>query len=248
MAASNTGSNSTGRENYYNISYGMLSTNAKDAPEGYEEIALSHIKSERTKNENVDLRSKFYDTKNESKYPLRVFYTDISGVIESIEKDKYDKGITLKVTLHDSDGDSSILQTPFYGKVSADFLNRLLSVNPENELNFRPYSIPTQAEIGGGTVKFYNSGVSIKDAGVKTERAFKKDNGLPLTERVQNSQGEDETSRVKQVNFLWEKVEAKFAKINADSGTEAKKEAPAAEAKKPAAAKEPAEQHDDLPF
>lgn len=257
MAANNGGSDSTGRKNYYNISYGMLSTNAKTAPEGYEKMALADIKSRRTKNENVDLRRKYYDTENGKDYPLRVFYTDIDGIIESVEKDEYDQGVSLKVTLHDEDGDESILQTDFYGKVCADFLNRLLNVNPEHQLNFRPYSIPSSAEINGNTVNFYNSGVSIKDNGVKTERAFKRDNGLPDSEQVKNSKGKDETSRVKQIDFLWEKVQAKFADVNADSGSTAKPEAQAtnttattttSNAEKPAEVAGAGVSNDDLPF
>lgn len=211
MAANNGGSDSTGRKFYYNISYGMLSTNGKEAPEGYEKISLADIKSRRTKNENVDLRNRFYDTENGKDYPLRIFYTSIDGIIEGIEKDKYDKGTSLKITLHDQDGDESIIQTDFYGKVCADLLNRLLNVNQENQLNFRPYSIPSSFEVDGETINFYQAGVSIKDDGVKTERQYKGENsGLPNSEQVQNSKGENETSRVKQINFLWEKVEAKF--------------------------------------
>lgn len=138
--------------------------------------------------------------------------------------------MSLKVTLHDQDGDESVLQTDFYGKVSADFLNRLLNVNPENELNFRPYSIPSSAEINGKTVNFYNSGVSIKDNGVKIERNFKGENsGLPKTEQITNSQGKQETSRVAQINFLWEKMEAKFASVNSNTSPkpQAQESAPA---------------------
>lgn len=244
MAANNGGSDSTGRKNYYNISYGMLSTNAKEAPEGYEAISITDIKSRRSKNENVDLRRKFYDTENGKDYPLRIFYTDITGIIESVEKDVYDKGISLKVTLHDKDGDESILQTDFYGKVCADFLNRLLSVNPANEINFRPYSIPASAEINGRTIEYYNSGVSMKDAGVKTERFLKGENsGLPRTVQITNAKGEQETSRVEQINFLWEKVAAKFS-----IGSTTQEVAPSA--KEPA--KEPAKAQpvttNDLPF
>lgn len=250
MAANAGNTNSTGRKNYYNLSYGMLSTNAKEAPEGFEKMSLSEIKSRRTKNENVDLRNKYYDSEKGGDYPLRVFYTDITGIIEGIEKDEYSQGVSLKVTLHDQDGDESILQTDFYGKIAADFLNRLLNVDPTKELNFRPYSIPTSAEINGNTVNFYNAGVSIKDGDTKTERAYKRDNGLPDSEQVKNSKGKDETSRVKQIDFLWEKVLVKFADINADSTP---KETPAKKESAPATASAPAgggsdDDHDDLPF
>lgn len=246
MAANNGGSDSTGRKNYYNISYGMLSTNAKDAPDGYEEISLADIKSRRQKNENVDLRRRYYDTKNGKDYPLRVFYTDIDGIIESVEKNNYDKGVSLKVVLHDEDGDESILQTDFYGKVCADFLNRLLNVNPEHQLSFRPYSIPASAEINGSTINYYNSGVSIKDNGVKTERNFTGENsGLPKTEQVTNAKGMQETSRVEQINFLWEKVEDKFASINKDSGGVSNDTSPET---KPNKINENETDNQDLPF
>jgi hypothetical protein len=257
MAASN-GPDSTGRKNYYGISYGMLGAMSKEAPEGYEIIELADIKSRRTKNENVDLRRKYYDTANGKDYPFKVFYTDITGIIESVEKDKYEKGTSLKLVLHDTDGDESIVQTDFYGKVCADLLNRLLSVNPASELNFRPYSIPSSFDLNGKTINFYSSGVSIKDAGVKIDRKYKgKDSGLPATAQVQNSKGEDETSRVAQINFLWEQVEAKFAEVNADSGTktpaqkeEVKTESTAQKVEEPAVNVSSATgtSHDDLPF
>jgi len=212
MAANTGATDSTGRKNIYNVSYGMLSTGAKTAPDGYESIELSDIKSRRLKKENVDLRSRFYDTKNGKDYPLRVFYTDIDGIIESVEKDKYSKGTSLKVTLHDADGDESIITTDFYGKISADLLNRLVNAPVEKELNFRPYSIPSDFKDDKGvTINFYNAGVSIKNEGVKVERAFKRDNGLPSSEQIEDANGEMQTSRVKQVNFLWSKIEGKFS-------------------------------------
>lgn len=238
MAANSGGSDSTGKKFYYNVSYGMLSTNSKEAPEGYEKIALSEIKSRRTKNENVDLRSKYYDTENGKDYPLRVFYTDISGIVEDVQKEKFDKGTSLKVTLHDSDGDESIITTDFYGKISANFLNRLLNINPENELNFRPYSIPTEWDINGDKIKGYNAGISIKDNGVKTEVAFTKANGLPDTAQVVNAKGESETSRVAQIEFLWAKIQEKFAKVNAPTASApVAKQAPAAAPSAPVAEK-----------
>ena len=256
MAANNGGSDSTGKKFYYSVSYGMLSTNAKEAPEGFEETTLSEIKSKRQKNENVDLRRKYYDTKNGKDYPLRVFYTDIDGFIEAVEKDKFDKGTSLKITLHDSDGDESVIQTDFYGKVCADFLNRLLNVNPENQLNFRPYSIPSSFEGDKGTINFFNAGVSIKDNGTKIERAFKKDNGLPATKQVQNAKGEMETSRVEQINFLWEKVEAKFANLASSSTRETTQPKQEQQTEAPAVETAPATSqpmtttipNDDLPF
>lgn len=245
MAANSGGSDSTGRKNYYNIAYGMLCTNAKTAPDGYEEMPLASIKSKREKKENVDLRKKFYDTKNGKDFPLKVFYTDIDGIIDSLEKEKYSKGTALKVTLHDSDGDESVIQTDFYGKVSENLLNRLVNVQPNTEVNFRPYSIPSEyTPEGGEMIKYYNSGVSIKFEGEKIGPAYKPESGLPDTERIENSQGVMETSRVKRINFLWEKVENKFSESSPAAPVE--KSAPKVQSK-------PAEQatsipHDDLPF
>jgi hypothetical protein len=250
MAANNGGSDSTGKKFYYNVSYGMLVANGKESPEGYEKASLADIKSRRSKVENVDLRNKFYDTENGKDYPLRIFYTDISGIIEAVEKDKFAKGTSLKVTLHDSDGDESIINTDFYGKICANFLNRLLNVDRSNELNFRPYSIPTEWDINGEKIKGYNAGISIKDSGVKTELAFNKDNGLPPTEQVVNAKGESETSRVAQVEFLWARVQAKFTQAGS-SGTLAPAKASQAETPAPAKtapAKSVSAPVDDLPF
>ena len=242
MAANNGGSNSTGKKFYYNVSFGMLMANAKEAPEGYTSTTLAEIKSKRSKNENVDLREKFYDSGNGKEYPLRVFYTDIDGIIESIEKDKYEKGTSLKITLHDGDGDESIIQTDFYGKVSADILNRLTNTPLQTELNFRPYSIPSKFTPDGGTeITYYNAGISVKNEGVKIERSFNKDNGLPATEQILDVKGENQTSRVAQINFLWEKVEAKYKNM-AETPT-------APEAGSPVETSDPKEEkHDDLPF
>jgi len=243
MAANNGGSDSTGKKFYYNISYGMLCANGKDVPEGYEKISLADLKSRRTKNENVDLRNKYYDTENGKDYPLRIFYTDISGLIESVEKDKFAKGTSLKITLHDSDGDESVINTDFYGKICANLLNRLLGVNRENELNFRPYSIPTEWDINGEKIKGYNAGISIKDAGVKTEMTFKKENGLPDTQQVINAKGESETSRVAQIEFLWDKVQVKFAQAQSPAQAQ-----PAPQQAAPQQAAPKADKVDDLPF
>ena len=137
MAAKNTTSSSS-RVNYYNIAYGALSIKEKKVPEGYEEIKLSDLKTKSENVEKIDLRKKYYDIENGKEYHYRVFYSDITGNIQKIEKEEYDRGYQLRVTLKDSDGDTSILQTPFYGKVSSDFLNRLLNVNFENLLDFVP--------------------------------------------------------------------------------------------------------------
>ena len=248
MAANNGGSDSTGRQIYYSIAYGMLSTNLKEIPDGYEEIKESVLKAKTEKVENVDLRMKYIE--KTGNYPYKCFFNNISGEIQSIDKDVYDKGISLKVGILDQDGDSSILQTKFYGKTSADFLNRLLSVNnTEAMLDFTPYSIPSEAEINGANRKFYNQGVSIREEGNKVARSFNKDNGLPGTEQIQDAEGKDVTSRVKQVNFLWEKVQSKFAALSTDSGTDSQpKQESASATAKPAETAGAVTSNDDLPF
>lgn len=246
MAANNGGSTSTGRTIYYNVSYGALRANEKDAPEGYKEITLADIKSKRSKNENVDLRSSYYNSESGT-YPFRVFYTDISGVITSLAKEETKNGISLQLTLNDEEGDTSVIQVDFYNKISADLLNRLLSVEPANMLNFRPYAIPAEATIGNETIKYYNSGVSIKDNGVKQERAFKGENsGLPPSERIKDTQGKEQTSRVAQIDFLWERVSKKFNSQETASNTQpaAKTEAPKANTAAASSMPPP----EDLPF
>lgn len=206
MAAEQSGGNSTGRTIYYPISYGMLSTKEKEPLEGAEEISAEDLKAKTMAVENIDLRNRY--VKKDGDYPYQNFYSSISGTILSVEKDKYDKGTSLKVTIQDTDGDQSVLQVAFYGKVSADFLNRLSSLKTlEGVLAFSPYSIPSKFTTSDGKeIEFYQSGVSIKRNGEKVVRGYKKDEGLPDSERVQDANGNDVTSRVKQINWLWEKV------------------------------------------
>ena len=234
--AATAGNASSGRTNYYSISYGMLSTKQKEPLEGTEEIKQEELKSRTMAVENIDLRNKY--VKKTGDYPYQVFYSNIVGTIVNVEKDEYEQGINLRVTLNDEDGDESILQTKFYGKVSADFLNRLLNVEnlKGQELSFSPYSIPSSyTPEGGKEVKFYQSGVSVKNSEGKVERALKANDGLPSSERVQNAEGQMVTSRVKQVNFLWEKLQS-----NLESST------PTA-TNKPLSKQEPVEV-DSLPF
>ncbi len=214
MAASTNTSSSTGRTIYYNISYGMLSTKMKEAPEGYTEVGEAELKSKTQAVENIDLRSKFIDKKNGKDYPFTVFFNDITGDIVSVEKDEYDKGISLKVTINDTDGDTCVLGTKFYGKTGSDFMNRLLALQNRNGIKFTPYQIPTENEIDGKNIKYYNMGVSLRENGEKIKGAFNKENGLPGSERVQNAEGQMVTSRVKQINFLWERLQSKFGEVS----------------------------------
>jgi len=219
MAANTQAGSSEGRTIYYNISYGMLSTKVKEAPAGYTEVSEAELKSKTQAVENIDLRSKFINKNNGKDYPIVAFFNDITGNIVSVEKDEYDKGISLKVTIQDTDGDTCVLGTKFYGKTGSDFMNRLLALQGKTAIKFTPYQIPTENEIEGKKIKYYNMGVSLKEGGEKIKGAFNKDNGLPLSERVQNSEGQMVTSRVKLINFLWEKLLTKYNTPTGESQT-----------------------------
>lgn len=235
--AANTGSQGE-RKIYYNISYGMLSTKMKEFPEGYEEIKEAELKSKTQAVDNIDLRKKYIVKSGD--YPYQCFYNNISGTIQNIEKESHSKGVTLKVDIVDQDGDNSTLQTKFYGKVASDFLNRLLSIKDTGaQIVFNPYQIPTESEIGGNKIKYYASGVSLKEAGEKLKWAFTQENGLPSSERIKDAEGKDVTSRVKQIDFLFEKVSAKYQ--GAAPSQETKSEEPAK--REPAVASK-----DSLPF
>jgi len=198
----------TGRMNYYKIAYGNFSTKVKEAPEGYTVISEAELKSKTQAVENIDLRNRY--VQKEGDFPIQQFYSSIKGTIVSVEKDQYDKGTSLKVTITDTDDETSVLTTKFYGKTGADFMNRLLALQGKSNIDFTPYQIPTESEIDGSNIKYYNMGVSLKENGQKIKGSFNRDNGLPQSERVQNSEGQMVTSRVNMVNFLWSKVESKY--------------------------------------
>ena len=94
MAASNAENTGSGRKNYYNFSYGKLSSKQKEIPAGFEEIKETDLKSKMDKVEAIDLRSK-YVNKGTGERPYTVFNDNITGKITSFDKVKTDKGTNL---------------------------------------------------------------------------------------------------------------------------------------------------------
>lgn len=205
MAAERGTTNSA--QNYYSIAYGKFAARAKEPFEGTEEISQEELKSKTMKVENIDLRTKY--VKKDGDYPYQVFYSSLSGRILNVEKEEYEQGISLKVTIEDNDGELSTVTTKFYGKVSANLLNRLLFLDTlDKELVLSPYAIPSEFTTPEGKkINFYQSGVSVKDGNTKIKQAYYTEQGLPSTEQVQNAEGKMVTSRVKQINWLWDKLQ-----------------------------------------
>lgn len=214
MGAKNYGSvGTTGRVNYYGVSYGALSTRVKEIPEGYTEIKQDELKSLSTKKEEIDLRQKYVLKTGD--YPYSVFYQAIEGtVLGMVTKQPQGMSKMLELEILDSDGDTSLVSMNLYSKYSETLLNRLASLNEVNskQLLLSPYSIPnTFPGLDGKNITMYNQGFSVKSEGVKVGVAYDKDSkDLPPTEKLQDAQGNDTTSRVKRVNFLFEKASAKF--------------------------------------
>lgn len=238
MAATNSAGGS-GRMNFYNVSYGKLSSRFKEVDESLTEITEKELKSLTQKVENVDLRNKYQEKGGD--YPYTVYFDKIEGKINEIKKDVYDKGISLHIDMTDTDGDNSIVQIKFYSKYTENILNRLANVkNVNSDFALTPYAIPSEFEVDGRTIKVYNQGVSLKEGGHKTEVAFKNDNSkLPQTERVEDAEGKLQTSRVKRINFLFDEVSKKFSKEGAET-----KSAP----EKPKSSEADTVEDDDLPF
>jgi len=213
--AANTGSTNSGKRNYYNVSYGKISTKQKEVPQDFTEIAEADLKSKVQAVEQVDLRKK-YVNKGTGDYPYSVFYDSLTGVIQSQEKHENDNGTNLNLTILDNDGETSILQVKFYSKYTENLLNRLLNTDTTKEFTFMPYQIPNEFEIDGKNIKAYTQGVSLKVVGEKVEPLYNKDNKytvggevLPETEQIK-VQGKNTTSRDKRLDFLYEKFVAHF--------------------------------------
>lgn len=224
--AANTGSASTGKRNYYNVSYGKISTKQKEVPEGFTEIAEADLKSKVQVVEQVDLRKK-YVNKATGDYPFTVFYDSITGMIKSQERYENDNGTNLNLTILDSDGETSILQVKFYSKYTENLLNRLLNTDTTRQFTFFPYAIPNEFEINGKKIKAYTQGISLKLDGNKVEPRFNKDNNytvdgvlLPNTEQVKVA-GKETTSRDKRLDFLYERFVANFKPSTDTSQTKA---------------------------
>lgn len=211
--AANTGSESTGRKNYYGVAYGKLSTSVKDIPSDYTEITEADLKSKTQAVEQIDLRKKYLN-KGSGDYPYKIFFDSITGTIQSQEKFENDKGVSLNLTVLDTDGDTSIIQVKFYSKYNENLLNRLLNADTSKELTFFPYAIPNTADFDGSKKSFYTQGISLKSGGIKVEPKYQdksKDANSPLpnTEQVK-IQGKPSTSRDNRLDFLYEEFSKNF--------------------------------------
>lgn len=207
--AANSQTSSAGRKLYYGLSYGKLSTKIKDVPDGYTEIVEADLKAKIQNVEQIDLRSK-YVNKAKGDYPYQVFYDSLTGTISAQEKVENDNGVYLNLTVLDTDGDTSIIQSKFYSKYTENLLNRLINTPGNAEFTFTPYQMPTTAEIDGKNKSFYNQGVSLKSGDTKIEGKYKNDDAeYPKTEQVK-VQGKATTSRDKRLDFLYEKFVAWF--------------------------------------
>lgn len=207
-AQQGTGS-STGRKNYYSISYGKLTTKIKEVPENHTELVEAELKERIQKVEQIDFRNK-YVNKGKGDYPYQVFYDSLTGVISAQEKVENDHGVFLNLTVEDTDGDTSIIQMNFYSKYAENILNRLLNVEQGKEMRFFPYALPQTAEIDGVNKSFYTQGVSLKVGETKIEPKYKNDDPkLPPTEVVK-VKGKATTSRDNRVDFLYEEFTKVF--------------------------------------
>jgi len=233
MAASNAENTGSGRKNYYNFSYGKLSSKQKEIPAGFEEIKETDLKSKMDKVEQIDLRNK-YVNKGTGERPYTVFNDSITGNIVGFDKVKTDKGTNFVLEIIDTDGDASTLQCKYYGKYTENLLGRLILTKPSDSVYFFPYAIPSESKDDQGKdFKFYNQGVSIQVGGKKIGQKYNKDNNytvngkeLPKTERVQNAEGEMVTSRVRRVDFLYEEFSAIFNNIPTQTPAPKPQEAP----------------------
>lgn len=211
MAASNTNI-STGRKNYYSVSYGKLSTKVKEIPEGFTEITEADLKSKTQSVEQIDLRNK-YVNKATGERPYTVFYDSLLGKIVEQEKVENDNGTNLNLTILDDDGDTSIIQIKFYSKYTENILNRLTNTDSSNKFNFFPYAIPNSAEFDGSVKSFYTQGVSLKVNGEKILPKYGKESKiLPPTEQVK-VQGKMTTSRDARLDFLYEEFSKNFKSV-----------------------------------
>lgn len=208
MAASNNNGGSTGKRLYYSIAYGKLSTRLKEAPESYSEIEEADLKAKIQNVENIDLRNKYVLKTGD--YPYSVFYDSLTGVLTTQEKVENEHGVFLNLTVLDSDGDTSVIQTKLYSKYAENLLNRLLNAPQGSTFTFSPYAMPQTMEIEGKNKSFYNQGVSVKVNGEKVEPKYKHDDKeLPATQQVK-VQGKTTTSRDARVDFLYNKFAEVF--------------------------------------
>lgn len=211
MGAKNT--TSTGRKNYYTISFGHLSTSLKSLPDGVDEKTnLATLKARMQENDNLFL-SKSY-IQGEGEYPYKVFYQEIKGQIlgiKSVDTDGFGKKI--EITLLDEDLETSIIQAKLYSKYAEDFLNRFLGVTTLSDLVLRPYAVPSEFTLDSGKViNFYNMGVIIYENGEKINKSIKAEE-LPEKDTYMDQNGEEKKMNKSRVEFLLEKANEKFSKL-----------------------------------
>lgn len=214
MAAS-TNSTNSGKRNFYNVSYGKISTKQKEIPQDFTEVLETDLKSKIQSVEQIDLRKK-YVNKGTGDYPYNVFYDSLTGVIQSQEKHTNDNGTNLNLTVLDDDGDISILQVKFYSKYAENLLNRLLNTDTNQKFSFTPYAVPSEFEIDSKKIKAYNQGVTLKADDKKISPKYNKDNNytvgdttLPKTVQIK-VQGKDTTSRDERLDFLYKEFVSHF--------------------------------------
>lgn len=245
MAASN--SNSTGKKNYYSVSYGKLSTRVKEVADNLTEITEADLKSKTQAVEQIDLRNK-YVNKGTGERPYVVFYDSITGHIVEQEKIENDNGTSLNLTVIDDDGDTSVLQMKFYSKYTENILNRLINTKTDSKITFFPYSIPNTADFDGSTKSFYTQGVSLKVGGEKVLPKYDKDSKvLPPTEQVK-VQGKMTTSRDARLDFLYEEFCKSFVGAKVEATEKPKNELPPMPAKEAFEPIGKENEMDNLPF
>lgn len=207
--AAEVNNGSGGSRNYYNISFGKLSSKVKEVPDGYTEIVEADLKAKIQAVEQVDLRNK-YINKAKGDYPYVVFYDSLTGTIVGQNKKENDHGTFLELEINDKDGDTSLIQVNFYSKYAENLLNRLINSPQGVALQFMPYQMPSSFELDGKNKAYYNQGVSLKVGETKVEPKYKADDAeLPKTTQVK-VQGKPQTSRDERVDFLYEKFLSVF--------------------------------------
>jgi hypothetical protein len=219
MAANST--QSGGRKNYYGISYGYLSTKTKELSPDFKQITEAELKSNLDKFVAMDLR-KVYVNKG-GDYPYQVFYQSIDGEVISIEKRKHEKnGMFFDITINDKDNEESIVNCKFYSKYTENFLNRFLNLKEIKNITIAPYSIINESE--DKKQKFYNQGVSLRTLDFISDKRVKVDgrydakwlNDNHPTEKITDADGNEKTSRVKRIDWLFEQAQAYLKSFSKD--------------------------------
>lgn len=232
MAATNS---SSGSKNFYNLSYGYLSTRVKNLPMGVDkEVTQEGLKSKMQKHENLDLRASYVDKGGE--YPFQVFYQRISGTIMGVDsKEVQGIGKLLEITMLDEDNELSTITTRLYGKYSENFLNRFLNLEPA-KVTIAPYSIPSEFTAENGVIKYYNQGVVIYDGEGKLIPKYSAEE-LPPKDMVKDANGSDKMANFTRVDKLLQEVKGHVVKFQT-----------AFESSSAEVVSDMEEEDDDLPF